>query len=281
MKRILAGVVGALALGGNTAVAQPAADHVDAAETSCMPDGGHLLILGVYHMDNPGLDAENLRADDVLSDRRQREIDALARALVKYRPSKVAVEAPYGDRVWPSRYLEYLQGQRSLGRNEIEQVGFRVARTMGHNAIYPIDYPMFMSGLRHDEVERRPPSQPSEGASPSADEARLSRSTVTEFLIHLNDPGRIATDHAAYMGLLAPDSSTTALYERVDRLTFWYQRNHRMMANLVRVSEPGDRVLLVVGAGHLQIMRDLARDAPFICLMDTQKYLQEAALPSA
>ncbi len=33
-----------------------------------------IMILGTYHMDNPGSDAVNFEADDVLTAKRQREL---------------------------------------------------------------------------------------------------------------------------------------------------------------------------------------------------------------
>jgi hypothetical protein len=62
---------------------------------TCSAEATELLILGSYHMDNPGLDAVNPEADDVLTPRRQAEIAALNAALLQFRPTKVAVE---GDR---------------------------------------------------------------------------------------------------------------------------------------------------------------------------------------
>ena len=40
----------------------------------CQEGSSPILILGTYHMANPGLDAYNVEADDVLSARRQEEI---------------------------------------------------------------------------------------------------------------------------------------------------------------------------------------------------------------
>lgn len=52
------------------------------------------IFLGSYHMANPGLDGFNLEADDVLSPRRQNEIETLVEALANFRPTRVLVERP-------------------------------------------------------------------------------------------------------------------------------------------------------------------------------------------
>src|ERR1700749_1073671 len=98
-----------------------------------------VLVLGVYHMANPGRDIFNVQADDVLAPKRQREIAELAEALKQFRPTKIAVEADYGTDAIPKRYAEYLAGKHELTRNEIEQIGFRLAKELGHKSIYPVD----------------------------------------------------------------------------------------------------------------------------------------------
>jgi hypothetical protein len=87
-----------------------------------------IMFLGVYHMDNPGLDEVNLQADDVRSPKRQQELDDLVQKLAQFKPTVIAIEAPYGDHTWPDRYQKYLAGQYTLGRNEIEQIGVRGAK---------------------------------------------------------------------------------------------------------------------------------------------------------
>jgi len=159
----------------------------------------------------------------------------------------------------------------------------KVARAAGHKTIYPIDFPMLMSGLRYDEVEIKQKEASSASATVSRtlteDEVRLRQRTIQENLQRLNDPAAIASGHAAYMDLLKPDPQNPALYEKADLLTNWYKRNIRMMANLRRMSQPGDRVLLVVGSGHLAILRDLAAASPDLCLADTMRYLKTGENP--
>lgn len=252
----------------------------DPAENACSEGAVELLILGSYHMDNPGLDAVNIEADDVLTPRRQAEITALNAGLLQFRPTKVAVEGDRSKSVWQDRYAQWLEGKYSLGRSEVEQIGMKVAKAAGHSTIYPIDFPMMMSGLRYDEVEikKEAPSSATPAGPRQLSEAELllRRHTVTQNLHRLNHPDAVAADHQPYMDLLEPDPEEPALYGKSDYLTNWYKRNIRMMTNVARISDPRDRVLLIVGKGHLPILRHFAIHSPEFCLADTLHYLERA-----
>src|SRR5258706_941390 len=89
-----------------------------------------VMILGTYHMANPGQDIHNLKADDVLVEKRQRELAAVAAGLAKFKPTKVAVESPVdnGAPAKVAKYHDYLDGKLADSRNETVQVGFRLAR---------------------------------------------------------------------------------------------------------------------------------------------------------
>jgi hypothetical protein len=85
----------------------------------------------------------------------------------------------------------------------------------------------------------------------------------------------IRKGQAQYLKMLLPDKSSVAIYARTDLVTNWYKRNLRILTNLIRVTDIGkDRVLLVIGAGHLAILRQLAADSDYFCLVDPQPYLQ-------
>jgi hypothetical protein len=53
-----------------------------------------VLVLATYHMDNPGLDLMNVQSDDVLTEKRQKEIRQFVNLLKRFKPTKIAVEAP-------------------------------------------------------------------------------------------------------------------------------------------------------------------------------------------
>lgn len=245
------------------------------------------MILGTYHMNNNNLDTYNVAADDVLSPKRQGEITQLIEKLVRFNPTKITLEAAYSDKdIWDSRYKKFVAGELKLGRNEIDQICFQLGKRLNHQTIYPIDYRMFMSGLRYDEVES-PKSKPSPSPSHesnnsksassqplSAEDTLLRKSTIVEFLRYLNNEEKIQAGHSSYMQMLLP-SDNPAIYEGADRVTNWYKRNLRMFANINRITEfPNDRVLLIVGSGHLKILRDFAIDSPQFCLVEADSYLK-------
>ena len=55
----------------------------------------------------------------------------------------------------------------------------------------------------------------------------------------------------------------------------WYQRNIRMMGNLLRISETGDRLLVIVGDNHKWILEDLIDNTPELKTVSTYKYLMD------
>lgn len=256
-------------------------------ERSCSDKSAKIMILGTYHMNNNNLDTFNIEADDVLLPKRQGEITELIEKLARFNPTKIAIEAAYSDKdMWDSRYKKILAGELKLGRNEIDQIGFQLAKRLNHQTIYPIDYRMFMSGLRYDEVELPKPkpspspsqeSNNSKSAPPqtlSAEDMLLRKSTIVEFLRYLNNEEKIQAGHVQYMRMLLPNDNP-AIYESADRVTNWYKRNLRMFANINRIAEfPNDRILLVVGSGHLKILRDFAIDSPQFCLIEADSYLK-------
>ena len=254
-------------------------------EHSCAANASQIMIMGTYHMNNPGLDTYNLKADDVLIDRRQKEIDEVLGRLQRFNPTKIAFEGQYNEDYWTSRYKEYLAGTYQLGRNEIEQIAFKLAKRLGHAAIYPVDYEMWMDGRVPaeiaDPVVKPKPSQPANAgpAEPPPEwikqrEELFKKSTVLEYLRFLNSDEARRPDHASYMDMLLPDN-TDSPYGRADLVTNWYKRNLRIFANINRIAKsPGDRILLVIGSGHETILADFARSSTYYCLVSAEDYLK-------
>lgn len=255
-------------------------------EAACGSDDTQLLVLGTYHMAPSGQDQFNAEVDDVRSPRRQQELAAVQERLARYAPTRIAIEGAFVGSPWPERYRSYLKDEYTLGANEIEQIGFRLARTLGHAEVYPIDFAMWMDGRVPAEVGKpRPKPAPSPAAAAPAPayelpahvremQTLIQSGTVLDVLRFVNTDRYLREDQAGYVAGLRPDPDSDALYGTTEPITNWYKRNLRMFTNIYRIAEPRERILLLVGSGHGAILRRLAIDAPDICLVDAARVLE-------
>lgn len=254
------------------------------APAACEAEQLEVMVLGTYHMANPGLDAVNREADDVYSDRRQAEIRELVDRLARFKPDRVLVEAAYGDRRIHERYVAYLADDHELTRNETDQIGYRLARQLGHESVYPIDYPMFQDSTAYefyvahnpDAKEMGEAFSAGWGAEAKADDARLRSSSIAEYLVYLNGPDiwSFGLD-SRYMLATSVQLAQYDQYAGADMLTSWYKRNLRMLTNLHRsVEEDDQRVLMLVGSGHNKILWELLDTSPILCRVDPRPWLE-------
>lgn len=241
-----------------------------------------VMILGTYHFANPGADEVNVEADDVLSSARQSQIQTVLESLSRFKPTKVAVEVPLADSSRSSRldslYRAYVSGTHELGRNEIQQIGFRLAERFGHDRVHHIDY---RNAFPFDEVmsyaEKRDTAfvtyfQRWGQTMKQTHDSLQSHATVSEILRSLNDPdGFLAESEALYARAASVGDSTN--YVGADLTTAWYERNLRIFANLARVAEPGDRIVVLFGAAHAPMMRRLVKASPRMELVEPLRYL--------
>jgi hypothetical protein len=84
----------------------------------------------------------------------------------------------------------------------------------------------------------------------------------------------VSANHSGYMNMLLPGEGQ-GIYARTDLVTNWYKRNLRIFTNLNRVAKlPDDRILLIIGAGHLKILTELASDSTYYCVAPATDYLK-------
>lgn len=241
-----------------------------------------VLLLGSYHMANPGADQFNLEADDVLLPERQREIAEVVDRLSAFRPTHVAVEAPWGDSATLERWREVRSGEREPRRNEEEQIGFRLAKRLGHETIHPID---FRLGLDFDALNGVVEQDPALGSqmqkmAAMGEEAIslmaewLREGSIGHMLYRMNEPDNLARAHWPYVEIFLPMVAGEN-YGGAELVADWYERNLRIFANLLRTAtSPEDRVFVVFGQGHIPILRQLVIDHPHYCLEDPLPYLE-------
>lgn len=274
---LIGGLVAMLAAG---AEAQPRAAPNAAAEPV------QVMVLGTWHFDNPGRDLNNVRADDVLVPRRQRELERVAEALARFRPTKIMVERAAPDLIDP-RFAAFTPALLAGDRDERVQIAYRLAHRLGLARVHAIDeqpapgepdYFPFEALARYAEangMSARLEELMRTGESETrAFEELQARSTIAELLIRQNDPGGFAGSISTYYEFLrfgGVDEQPGA-----DLNAMWYLRNAKIFAKLMRAAEPGDRVLVVYGAGHGYWLRHFASSTPGFVSVDPRPFLRRA-----
>jgi len=241
-----------------------------------------VMILGTYHMSNPGKDIHNLKADDVLVEKRQHELADVAAGLAKFKPTKVVVEQSVenGAPVKLPRYHDYLDGKMADSRNEVAQVGYRLAKQMKLADVWGIDvdgdfpfeavqkfaedgHPQLAKQLGElgAEVERMLKGL----------EDTLKSGTVSQGLRYLNDPKRIVEGNAFYSTLLLYGAGNEQPGAAL--LTAWEGRNNQICARLMQLAQPDDRIVVLYGSGHSFLLRRCVQDMPGFKLVEANDYL--------
>lgn len=252
---------------------------VPAQKTPAENTAGEILILGTYHMANPGHDIFNMEADDVLLPKRQREISQLTEVLKKFRPTKVAIESNIWSKKRTQEYSDYVAGKFTLSRNEIEQIGFRLAKELGHGAIYPVDvdgdFPMGRVtnyAKANDRKDKLDAAMAGWGALVKEQGDFLRTHTILETLEYMNSDARATRDLGLYFALVRYGDPGD--YAGADLLSAWYQRNIRIYQNIVRlIDSPNERVLVIYGSGHLAWLRQNIANDPAVRLRKLSEFV--------
>ena len=226
------------------------------------PARAEVLVLGVYHMANRGHDIFNTQADDVLAPKRQAEMAQLIEVLKKFNPTKIAVESDaFGQRV-KREYGDYLTGKYTLTRNEIDQIGYHLAKDLGHKTVYAVDvdgeFPyqrvvnFAKASGRSKELEQ---VMNTFGEQVKTENAYLASHTILETLVYMNSDEQAATNIAGYSKLIRFGEAGD--WAGADLVAEWFRRNVRIYSNIAQLADsPNERVLVIYGAGHLPWLRN-------------------------
>jgi hypothetical protein len=247
-----------------------------------------VMVLGTYHLANPGLDLHNVEVDDVTSESRQRQLEDIATMLAAFGPDRVAVEARSEHEDFSlASYEEFEPADLEEIANESVQIGFRLAHRLGHEKVFGIDE-------KDEDTDYYPFGQVAEFAEANDQMAaieamnRMGSSFVqTVGRLHaeghigsalhwINQPAMIERMQGiGYYGMLDvgdADRQPGALLN-----ARYYERNARIFAKLMQVVEPGDRMLVVYGSGHSYWLRHFVSETPGFELVEPNDYLSALA----
>ncbi len=108
-------------------------------------DKTQVMVLGVYHFNNRGLDDHNLSIESYFTEKRQKEINELYQRLADFEPTKIFIERnPKAQAKYDSLYALFKNNKLDVdtlsnGRDEVFQISFKLAKKLGHSRVFCIN----------------------------------------------------------------------------------------------------------------------------------------------
>lgn len=243
-----------------------------------------ILLLGSGHWSNPGRDYHSPEYDDMLAPHRQHEIEEVLAQLARFAPTKVALEVmPSHAETLNREYRAYRAGAFPLTAGEYHQLGFRLAAALDHDQLYAIDWHDLQRAIgwdtavtfaaEHDQHDLITPFTVQRGPEDAtAERERIRQTSVRDLLLETNDPAELADNHRVYIDMAQVGKDGD--YIGADVILRWYERNLKIFVNLTRlIISPDERVLVIIGAGHLPLLTHFVEGAGRFTLESARTYL--------
>ena len=231
-----------------------------------------------------------MKVDSVLTPTKQAELADVASRLAKFNPTKIAVEA-LSDRLdfATKKFGSFIPETLTKDPDERVQIAFRLAHQLGQKSVYGIDeqsdtidyFPFdkvetyakrhektaMLNRMREDVAKWSKKRKPLENKTGIRSWKNCWQPTQT------NTTVRTLSDHQNfYYELLAIGDAKEQPGAELNAA--WYQRNARIFAKLVQVARPGDRVIVMFGAGHAFWLRHFVQNTPGFQLIEARDYLR-------
>ncbi|WP_281322989.1 DUF5694 domain-containing protein [Flavobacterium aestivum] len=227
-----------------------------------------VLTLGTFHFTFPNLDVQQIAKGnqiDVFETKYQKEINDIIKKLEQFKPTIIVIERqPEQQLKIDSLYNEYIKGNYQLGRDEDQQIGFRLAKRLHLKKLYCVDeWGNFNSNIEpiisgKDSLEAKKfetffVNDPDIKKKFSLKQVFKQKGILSE-LIQINDEVNIKKSLGNYLiGLFKYESKNNDFFGVDFETGRWFNRNLKIFRNIQRIeTKPTDKILVIYGSGHLQ-----------------------------
>ena len=222
-----------------------------------------VMLFGVFHFANPGLDVIKTSQINVMTAENQKYLERLAKQIATFEPTVVLLEFnPENETAMQDKYRQFLEGTFDLPSNEVYQLGFRIAKLAGLQTIYSFDE--WDIGWQAEALFTYMPDYAPETKArmdtlmkkvTSEQEQAHATKSLAELLLLTNNSEEDTSNK--YMYLMTNHVGAGENFVGADATASWWHRNFRMYANIQKHALPGERVLAIAGQGHTAILKDL------------------------
>ncbi|WP_051201400.1 DUF5694 domain-containing protein [Christiangramia portivictoriae] len=249
-----------------------------------------VLTLGSFHFNFPNNDfvqTEKSNQIDVLKPKYQEEIKSIVQKLEKFQPTIIIIERKTSKQKYiDSLFNSYLNGEYDLKRDESQQIGFRLAKKIGIKKLYCVDewgdfnQQVDQALFGKDSLEEKKFSnyykETTDAKLKYSPENVFKKEGILAELIKLNDPENIKKSLGNYLiGPFKYESNEGDFFGVNFETGRWFNRNLKIFRNIQRIDiNPNDKILVIFGSGHMNILNILFESSPEFELVDTNSFLQ-------
>lgn len=235
-----------------------------------------VLLLGTFHFENfnpkNNGDLLSVSVPDVLLDKHQRELERIAAAITTFNPDKVFLEYSYEKQNrLDSSYTNFNPKDYSKkSRNEIIQLGFRVAKNLEHERVYAIDvrtdfpYDSLITEMQKAKQFDLLEKDSLELVAIEAFENKMfaSNKTLSDMLFYQNSEAQRRADLNWYLSV-ANQGGAKDNFVGAYLASEWYRRNLYMYSLIQKNIAPEDkRIMVLAGASHIGVFKDFLDKNP-------------------
>lgn len=247
-----------------------------------------VMTLGTFHFDFPNKDVVQVKKGaqiDVRDSKHQTEIKKVVDCLAEFKPTIILVERRLAEQEKiDSLYRQYQKGEHKLERTEVQQIGFRLAKKLNLEKIHAVDawgkhyqsvHKTLKDSTRRAVFTNFYFNNPDSLKKHSGGKPVFSTEGILAELIRLNQPELIKKSLGNYLiGHFKFEFEDTDYFGVDFETGRWFNRNLRIFRNIQRIeAKPNDRILLIIGAGHLNLLNIFFEASPEYTLISPLNYL--------
>ncbi len=239
-----------------------------------------VFLIGSFHFAYYNFDAHKTDKDaqvDIKSPDKQKQLAELLDYVARFKPTKIVVEGGRNTGYLMKRYRAYRAGTRELGKEETEQIGFRLLEKFHLDTLYGVDDIPLVSSFndsRDSNLLRPIMDSIYKDWDFKSDDPMSKRYTqwydykdrvtvknsLLSFFKYFNSDKVLNRGYGAYLvGDFKLGNTRGA-----DALAMhWESRNLRIFRHIQQITtSPDDRILVLFGQGHIQILKHLFECSP-------------------
>ena len=225
------------------------------------------------HYQQKGYDVAQTKEIDILSDQYQAELDEIVAKIAEFKPTKVFVErtVAYQPKLDSLYNLYKTSDWGKKKRNEIIQLGFKVAKRLGQNRVYGIDYGGTFFPYDSLITVMKSANQQSLIAEFEKDIKEYekdyntlvaNKTPLRDIFYYLNNKSNRKSDLSWYISK-ATKAGDVDNHVGAFLASEWMRRNIYSYGILQKYTEPDDeRIMVLMGSSHISVFENLIQYNP-------------------